>query len=89
MDRLCHLSRLTRHSRVVFKGPVHRTEKKDRNWTELDRKRPDQRSIYGLVFCSPVRGLSILKNVVKPNKTGLNQLGPVLSWECILDHVST
>jgi hypothetical protein len=43
---------------LVFKGPVYRTEKKDRNWTELDRLGPDQWSIYGPVFCSPVAGLS-------------------------------
>jgi hypothetical protein len=39
---------------LVFKGPVHRTEKK----TEQDRLGPDQWSIYGPVFCSPVAGLS-------------------------------
>jgi hypothetical protein len=51
-----------------FKGPVR---KKDRN-----QKRPD----YGLVFFN---SLSLLK-IVKLQKTGLNQLRPVLSWELTL-----
>jgi hypothetical protein len=46
---------------LVFKDPGHRTEKNNRNRTEQDRLGPDQWSIYGPVFCSPVAGLSFFK----------------------------
>ena len=51
--------------------------KNNRNWTQPDRLGPDQWSIYGPVFFSPVASCPVFKNIVGPIKTGFNRLQPV------------